>query len=373
MHSKIFFIILFVSQSAFCLETIALKGTSKLIDPKEAEAEILEKTTLKLATDAIKSFIGEKRFNNNKDTVSDIIKNKINRFVPFINSGNLLKSNEEYQMLVTFKISYEDLRQILKQSGLFKVSSDDLIILPMISVIDTMDGEIYAWWLGTNNNLSDMVVDIFKKKFLEASKKIKVIEPDQKHDDLKGTSFGTNDYIKLGKKFKTDLVLVGDIKFSNNRRKLNQVIIRSNFYAISVTDGKVVGEIKDQTFRNRDEALTNETLLKVSSNIIDTTVKAIITSWNNGEIGANIIYLSLSGDTTYTRVEELKKVFKKTFPEVFSFKEYIFKKDRIVFKLESNLSTRQIAQGLSKLRLKKGSLTRIRSIGNRRVSASFRK
>ncbi len=373
MKSKIFFVILFVSYKAFCLETIALKGTSGLIDPKEAKKEIVEKMTQKLATDAIKSFIGGKRFSSNKDTVSDIMKNKINRFIPFINSGKLLKSNKGYQMLVTFKISYDDLRQILKQSGLFKVNSDNLNILPMISITDTMKGVIYAWWLDSSNNLSNTVVDNFTKKFSAASRKIKIMTPDSKNKTPEKTSFSTNDYIKLGKKFKSDLVLVGDIKFSENRRKLNQAVIKSNFYAISVTDGKIIGEIVDRTSRNKDEALTKETLLKVSSDIIDTTVKAIVASWNNGEIGANIIYLSLRGDLTYPRVEEVKTVFRKTFPEVFSFKEYIFDKDKIVFKLESNVSTRQIAKGLSSLKLQKGRLSKIRSIGNSRVSASFDK
>lgn len=373
MKIKFFFIALIISNNAFCLETIALKGTSQLTDPKEAEAEILEKMTLKLAADAIQSFIGEKKINTNKDIVSDIMKNKIDRFIPFINNGNLLKSDKGYQMLVTFRISYDDLRQILKQSGLFKVNSDNLSILPMISITDTMKGVIYAWWLDSPDNLSNTIVDNFTRKFLMSSKKIKVITPGKKDKSPEKTSFSTNDYIKLGEKFKSDLVLVGDIKFSENRRKLNQAVIKSNFYAISVIDGKVVGEITDQTFRNKDEALTNETLLKVSSDIIDTTVKAIITSWNNGEIGANIIYLSLSGDLAYPRIEELKTVFRKTFPGVFSFKEYVFKKNRIVFKLESNISTRKIAKGLSQLKLKKGRLTKIRSIGNNRVSASFRK
>ncbi len=368
-------IILLFCSNAHALETVALQGVSKLVDASLAKAEIQKSMTQKVASEAILDLVGVDKYRSNQSAIKKIIEKKVNRFIPVINNGNLLKDGDEYKMVVSFKISYDDLRQILKQDGLFKIDNGQLSVLPMISVTDAINGQAHAWWLNSEDDLSKTVVDIVKNKFSDSSGKIQVSSPknDKKLQKLIKPSFSTSDYIKLGKEFGYDVVMVGNLKFASNSKKRNQSVINSKFYAISVVDGRIIGEISNRTqvSKNKKSVVSKDVVSRISNDISDSLVKKVVSSWNNGEIGADIIYLRINGELSYPKVVELKQAFNTSFPGVYSFKEHIFRKDNIIFKLESNRSPRRIANQLSNLKLKIGKLGKVRTFGNR-ISIAFK-
>ena len=349
------------------LETVALQGSSKLNNEDEAKTEIQSAMTEKLATGAIIKLIGISKFESNKELVKKIVDKKVDRFIPFINNGNLLKVEDEYKMVVTFKISYEDLREILRAEGLFKSNTGDLNILPMIKVTDVINGKDYSWWQSEKDDqdYSKIIVDLFKVQFTNSNDRIKIIIPENKKLSLLDKpSFSTSDYISLGKKFDADLVLVGRVTFKGSNKKLNQINVETKFSAISVTDGKIIGEISKKLITSsvKDRIISADVIKKVTS--IEYTANEISKAWNTGEIGSRIVYLKVKGNYTYSKISELKNVLATTIRGVHSVTEHIFKKGEIVFKLETDSSARELARELRKLNLKSGKFRYVRSFGS---------
>ena len=388
-------------------DIIVIEGTSKLTNITKARGEIHENVITERTLRAIKDIVGPKEFAKNQKLILDKVMPKKDRFILFSKNSKPTTKNGLIHMFVTFKLSLPDLRTILTQEGLLKSQSGPITVLPLFIISDEVQDIFYGWWLPSEINEE---ADSKKLKFLKAQslKLIRVlqkgfstgqflfIDPIKQKSlklvskNLQKTRYKRKELMRLGDQLKTQILLIGRLRFYRGQLKqdisqFQQNMLEIKLSAFDCTSGKVITKVKEQhpvldlmsqdSDKQSGEMAKNsvgEDLTKQDSKTIYTSLNGFYThvignlatqtlaAWQNGYFRLKHKKLILLGHLKFQQIESFKQTIREKMPSIKNIRERKFSRDQVVFEMESDMEQKPLAKQLSQIDFNELQLTNMK-------------
>ena len=383
-------------------DLIVAKGTSKLADPASASRQIYQKVTTERVLEIIKGLLGQESFTKNQKRILENVISKKDHFILFSKNSKTTVKDGATSMSVTFKLSLPDLKTILTQEGLLKSQSGPVTILPLFVASDDVQDILYGWWLPSDINED---VDPKKLEFIK-SQSLKLIKTLQKSfptnqflfiDPIKQkslslvskkfqkTRYKKKELMKLGDQLKTQILLIGRLRFYQGQSEQDTPQFRQNMLEIKLSvfdcvSGTVITEVKQQhptvyligqtpkKTPNKNSVKKDPTqqeskarytsLDEFYTHVVEGLTSQTLTAWQNGYFRFKHKRLILLGKLTFQQLESFKQTIKEKLPSIKNLRERRFDRNQIVFEMESDVEPKSLAEELSQTDFKELHLTR---------------
>ena len=356
-------------------DLIVVRGTSKLTPLAKAQRQIHQDAIQQTALKVIKDLLGPEQFANHQKLINDTVLSKKDRFILFSKTSKPTVKDGITYMSVTLKLSLPDLQAILRNAGLLRLQSEPITVLPLFVVSDELLNIEYRWWLDFNSKskrpqpveLQSVRAQSFEwMKMLQkgfATKGFLFVDPIKKQSaklipkKFQKSRLQTSDLRLLGNRLGVQLLLIGRIRLYQAPLKQDISNFQQNMTEIKLSafhskSGKIISEVTKQL---QDASQTREQNSKALiangpyNKVIEDLALQTLTAWQQGHFLLQHKRLILLGELTFRQVEAFKQAIQTKIPSIKTLRERLFKKDQIVFEIESEMQQQSLADKISQM------------------------
>lgn len=336
---------------------------SKEKNPVTARTILINQATEKVSEDMIKEIIGEGKYQRNKALIASKILKQSARFIPFSKPGDMKPLQPEgFRMSVALKVSVDDLQALLLENGLFYESDSTPVVLPVIRILDRVNGKVFSWWQDDgsaqkaflhkeNKNLEEGLKAAFLKNNFYLVKpsgvKLGVFIPQA----FRSEALRFEDQQLLAQKLNAQIVIDGEIAFAKSQERSDAVSIEMKMTAVQVVNGRVIAEVTRQfeTDGGAFEVVTDRKLKEVLDTVSADLSNQVLEAWQKGALGASLYRLSIRGRLPLQNQEAFKEALKSKVREVKNITERVISVDGLVYEVDSALGPKDLGLRLPKI------------------------
>jgi hypothetical protein len=349
-----------LAQPVDLLERI-YSGSSKEATPQAAKNDIQNQAAQKISEELIKEFIGEDRFIKNKNQIQNkIIKNSA-RYLPLSKPSNILPEGEGYKMSVTLRISVKDLKQMLQDQSLLSEHDTIPVVLPMITLIDKVQGRSFQWWMPAEK--SRLAFLLKQGRALESSlrasfqtKNFYVLKPIEAGLGVsvprvfQGEKNGLEDVEFFAQFFNAPVIIDGQVVISKEE-KGGAYRIDLRMTAIQVSNLRAIADVSRHfttemgTFEMAVDKKLREVLESTSSDLASQVFEVS----QKGSLGTSVIRLTIQGAPSLPYLETLKEKIRSQINQVKNMRERFVAADSMSYEIDTSVSMLELAQKIESL------------------------
>ena len=329
-----------------------------------AKRNLQEQMTEKVSEDLIKEIIGENKFNRNRTAIATKIIKNSSRFIPFSKMGELKPTENGYKMALTLKISVDALQKMLMDQGLFYETDGTPVLIPFVKYTDRVNLKEFSWWfekenISTNVFLKKLNV-LFEKQLKTALGRVSFysIRPlTLRYQNEKTILNNLNPQLSavelqnLANTFSAEIILFGEIQFFKSTERMDSYKLDISLTAMQASNNRIIAQLSRQfvTDAGAFEPVVEKKWKEVSDAILNELSNQILEAWQKGSIGASLYKLVIDGRIPIPQQEGLKVVIQSKTREIKNIRERMVSADKIVFEIDSTISTKEIASRLKEI------------------------
>lgn len=358
----IFAPVCFPSVSFSQVESLILKKydlQSEIEDPQLARKDIIEKAYLQATEEILAQVFDLQSQQISKEKIQQTILKSSSKYIPYLKSGSLVhnETTKTYSMSVEVRLSVENLRRILKQSGLIQSEQVQRSMVSMIRFEDRVGGDSYLWWEGEPpktylKKISSTVEKSLQGGLLKSgfflfpftmttfSKMLpqKLVKP----------KFETQELVQVARFLKSGIVLDGYVYILKDAEK-KDFRLDLKITAIETGTSKVIAEVSRRYFTGKGdyEKLSEQKLKKVIDPLTQDLVSQIVSSLEQGTLGYELTELTFKGPWLIKDHELIKTQLKDQVALIRSVKERMISNQEIVFEVASPLTSQKLSEKLT--------------------------
>ena len=332
----------------------------EIILDREDKNEAIRQAIDQISVELVKNFIGEDKYEKNKDKVeSKIIKNK-NRYVLITKTApSETQEDGKIMIKVILGVSKVNLQAVLLEHNLYYSSDQALCILPIVYfTIQKEKKSEYFWWKDSLNKQDYLPQKVASLFFTSLSNKLLkngfyTVDP-----IFSRTHEGTpHEYLPQRNRVSSFMKLA---------HFLNCGLIMSGhavFYPLSEVNQSYKSEFSLKIFNTQTKTVLFELNKKIHTvrfnQSFDSDMKDLFNSLNyqlglyknSGSLELNKLFLSIQGLERYHDAERLRKRLIQNLKFVKDLKERIITSQKITYEVDASSETSSIIKALTKIKI----------------------
>ncbi len=342
----------------------SFSGVSKETMPQAARKDIMDQAYSKVSEDVIKELIGEDKYQKNKTLISNKIIKNAPRYMPFSKPSDLVLEGEQQKMSVVIKISMSDLKNILQENSLLNENESTPTVLPVISLIDKVNGKSFRWWISeerdaknylqtANKNLEQSLRSSFQRNgfyLLKAQESAAV-----KHIPLayQNEKLNNDDSQFLAQYFGSSISLDGVISISKNPNLSNSYRIELKVSATQISNDRPIADVsrKMDTEVGSFENVVDKKMKEICEAAATDLASQIFEAWQKGSIGTSTLRITLNGKIDLLQLEAFKEKIKVQVPQIRSVRERLFESNKYAFEVDTVAPAQELIKKLQGMEL----------------------
>lgn len=351
------------AQSSEMIER-SFSGVSKETMPQAARKDIMDQAYSKVSEDVIKELIGEDKYQKNKTLIANKIIKNAPRYMPFSKPSDLVLEGEQQKMSVVIKISMGDLKNILQENSLLNENESTPTVLPVISLIDKVNGKSFRWWISeerdaknylqtANKNLEQSLRSSFQRNgfyLLKAQESAAV-----KHIPLayQNEKLNNDDSQFLAQYFGSSISLDGVISISKNPNLSNSYRIELKVSATQISNDRPIADVsrKMDTEVGSFENVVDKKMKEICEAAATDLASQIFEAWQKGSIGTSTLRITLNGKIDLLQLEAFKEKIKIQVPQIRSVRERLFEANKYAFEVDTVAPAQELIKKLQGMEL----------------------
>ncbi len=341
---------------------VSNEGLSKASSAAEASREIQAKIIAGVAREQTLEMIGEKRFQKGKSLVESRIVREAAKFIPFVQPKDPEKLPDgSWKMKVDLRVSLENLRRLVLDSGLMTDADTPVTIFPMVNVVDRAKSLNFRWWMGDVHDESRKAVvgwlKIVHRHFHEELMRqgFNLLLPLEPSIGFSATPLppafrverpSTQDMKAIAEYTGAAMVLRGEV-----RVKDSQIQIRCE--VVPVLGGRTVAEVTRtiEAEPGPPELVISRKLKKEIPDIGKDLATQVFEAWSRGTLVANTVRLAVRGSLTPKQMSEFRNQIMHSMRDIKAMHERLFEPGRVIFEVDYALSADDFKTHLKALEL----------------------
>ncbi|WP_413581485.1 hypothetical protein [Bdellovibrio sp. HCB288] len=361
--SLIVFFVMFSSivfaQQADLLER-NFAGTSKQTTPQAAKADIQNQASQKISEEVIKDLIGEERYSKNKTLIANKVIKLSPRYIPFVKPSPITQEGEEYKMTVNMKVSLTDLKQLLQVNSLLNENDTIPVVLPVISVVDRVEGRSYRWWQASSDKNQGFLVkqnrtieEALRGSFLKSG--FYVIKPVESGLGINVPGSYQNERIAgddaqfFAQYFNAPVLIDGQI-FLSKADKGNGYKVEVRMTALQVSNARPIADVSRRyDVQGSFEGAVDKKIREVAEAVSNDLASQVFEAWQRGSVGTSVIRVTVTGKHTLPSMEALKERIRSQLTQVKNIRERLVSSDSVSFEVDTAASAAELATKLETL------------------------
>ena len=329
---------------------------------------ILETAVGEVSRNFVKDFLGEEKFDKEKDQIeNNIIKNK-NRYILFTKIGqSVLQDDDTYLTSVNIGLSRSNLKALLVEHHLFYSSEGSSCVLPIVVFkTDLKTENTFIWWrdridIETSYLHQNLAVSFYSLLNQELIKNgFYNIDPifsnslDWIPEPFKPRGTRAKDFTGLSSFLVCDIVLSGTVLLSYNKRRS----IYSNEIAIKVFNIKTKQDLfnfnKTIKFSSIRDQLDLETKFRDKLKGVFKSILFQLSSYKDkGSLDLTRMMLSLQGPLNYHQKEIFKKYLVREVPSIKNLKKIFISSNKVIYEAEVSSTIIKVVKDIRSIRRRK--------------------
>ncbi|AHI05940.1 hypothetical protein BDW_07200 [Bdellovibrio bacteriovorus W] len=329
-------------------------GSSKAKTPQEARKEIQDEAAKAVSEEIIKDLIGEERFSKNRSVIQNkVIKNSA-KYIPFSKPSQLQQKDEEFSMSVEMKVSLRDLKQILQDNALLSSTDDIPVALPVITIVDRVQGKSYRWWNPSEREdqafltkegrvLEDGLRTAFSKSNFYVLKPIEASLGNRIPNDFKNDRVNADDAQFLSQYFSAPLLMDGVIQFQKSDKDRNfRIDVRLS--VIQVSNGRAIADVsrRYETESGPFERVIDKKFREIIELASADLSSQVLEAWQRGSLGTSVLRITLRGKGAPAATEQVKERIRSQITQIKSIRERMVTADSVSFEVDTSASPEEI-------------------------------
>jgi len=228
------------------------------------------------------------------------------------------KNGENYSILAQVKINEKLMEQQLKEMGIFRVETNSIKVLFMVSQENISGKEVLFWWNNPEGNPALTTAEIKLNNIFRQQGFLPVdiatnFSIENISEDMKLLDISNEAIMKWGKAFSADVIVKGSCKITAN----NTIIL--DLTSINAADGKTIcrgSQTEQMNLSESNEDRLMNALEKIINNIAIQFGPEIIKSFKKKEETKNNILITLKNVNNLKEVSVLKKFLEENFSDI---------------------------------------------------------
>lgn len=329
-------------------------GVSKAKTPQEARREIQDEAAKAISEEIIKDLIGEERFSKNRSVIQNKVVKNSAKYIPFVKPSQLQQKDEEFSMSVEMKVSLRDLKQILQNNALLSSTDDIPVALPVITIVDRVQGKSYRWWNPSDREeqafltkegrvLEDGLRAAFSKSNFYVLKPIEASLGNRIPADFKNDRVNADDAQFLSQYFSAPLLMDGVIQFQKSEKDRNyRIDVRLT--VIQVSNGRAIADVsrKYETESGPFERVVDKKFREVIELAGADLSSQVLEAWQRGSLGTSVLRITLRGKGTPAVTEQVKERIRSQITQIKSIRERMVTADSVSFEVDTSASPEEL-------------------------------
>ena len=342
------------------LEEFSFTKTSSQRDRSAARQEMIGEATRDAALTMIEHILGEERLQQQRRVIEERILPNTSRYVVLTRPGALRAVPQGFEMPIDIRISRANIESLLLEQGLLYRMDGPATLLPMVAVVDRVQGEAFHWWNqepAPRDTLAVEVLRVFHADLREQLRSIGFLALDPlggKLYEANPKAFRgldqppTEDYLFLSRFHNSQLVLRGQIVVRALRERSETYQVDFRISALHANNARLVAEVvrSFQTESGPFPQILKRGLQEMVSGVNRDLTQQVGEAWRSGTFGANLVQLSFLGSMSPQDVANLKENLLGRVRDLKTMRERRFEPNRITFEADTPLSPEQLAQVL---------------------------
>lgn len=328
-----------------------------------ARKELMEAAQSKAIEEHVRETIGPERFEKNKVLIQSKIVKLASRLIPFAKAGNVEPQGEGFKLNVLLRINPSEVDALLVQNGLFYEADVQPILLPVITWLDEVDDEKFAWWVGGGtpflNQAGTDLETTLRNVFLKDG--FFVLRPQtfagkESVTVSSSTSLSVNEIQALSSSRGAQVVIQGEVKVSENPKRSGAFVVDVRLATLHVPRNRNLAQVVRRFETEPGPKLTAvgnklKEIFEVAANDLSNQT---LEAWQKGSAQSNFYKITVNGGMTPPQQEAFREVFKNTIREVKVIRERWISAQSIVFEIDSIVGPKEISKRASELNLGNG-------------------
>lgn len=329
-------------------------GVSKEKTPQGARRDIQEQAARSVSEEIIKELIGADKYLKNKSLInSKIVKNSA-RYIPFTKPSEVTEEGEEFKMSVALKVSLRDLKQLLLENSLLNENDAIPVVLPVVSLLDRVQGRSYRWWLPLEKNQESFLVkegrlleDALRSSFQKNN--FYVIKPIESSLGASIPVDFQNEKVSSGEDaqffaqyFNAPVLIDGQVLVNKGERSNYRIDVRLT--AIQVSNGRAIADVSRRfdTDSGSFENAVDKKLREVIESTSNDLASQVLEAWQRGSLGTSMIRLTIRGRSTLPMMEGLKEKIRSQITQVKNIRERLVASDSVSFEVDTSIAAKEL-------------------------------
>lgn len=328
-----------------------------------ARKELMEAAQSKAIEEHVRETIGPERFEKNKVLIQSKIVKLASRLIPFAKAGNVEPQGEGFKLNVLLRINPSEVDALLVQNGLFYEADVQPILLPVITWLDEVDDEKFAWWVGGGtpflNQAGTDLETTLRNVFLKDG--FFVLRPQtfagkESVTVSSSTSLSVNEIQALSSSRGAQVVIQGEVKVSENPKRSGAFVVDVRLATLHVPRNRNLAQVVRRFETEPGPKLTavGNKLKEIFDVAANDLSNQTLEAWQKGSAQSNFYKITVNGGMTPPQQEAFREVFKNTIREVKVIRERWISAQSIVFEIDSIVGPKEISKRASELNLGNG-------------------
>lgn len=327
----------------------------------EAKQDAFDQATEQASQKLVEDLLGPERASQLWPQIGPKLLKSSSRYVVFIKGSQPLASSEGTKVSVQLRLSPDAMEGLLRELGVYNGGS--IHLLPLIEVSETNSGSKYVWWASSPEEKKSLAIEDFKKISQAINAQFKgrstyVYDPTAASFRMgvpaayRSEGLSREDQALLAQYLKAEVVLSGKIQVVRIKPDRPEQRIDYDLQLWQAKNGRLVAEVQQSEVVPSDKQKVVLTVMaEANKKIFSELAHKLATEAGSGNLNLNMMKLSILGGLTYQQQAQFRREL-TALREVRSLKERLFEPQRIIYDVETQNSSADLAKALSRASFK---------------------
>lgn len=358
---------------------VSLEAASASQAREKAIQMVLEETVEKFGTD----LLGAKKFAQHQQQIKLLSNRESGKFAP-VQRADIANQTSPYTVSVSLKISAQNLRVLFEKAGILTSKFDTGQVLTFITFVDQVRARALKWWIAEGSQ-DDFLLKLNRHLHSKLSKSLRksnfyVIDPvEWKYRNLLPVEFQKDyfrkdDYLSFETQTKMPLMIRGQVDVGANPKTSNSYRVQVRLTAILNSQGKVAAETSRtlDTEPGEMQSVISKNTENIFQEAVNDLSDQLSTALQKGVLESSMIKLALTGDLTFSNIENFKSTLMKNIGNIRYMNERIIESDKRIYEIDYAGSPEDLSKRIEKLKFS-GFQTKVRDVSSQSIDIQIRK
>lgn len=335
-----------------------------------AKKEIQEQGVLNISEALIRELIGDEKFQKNKSFIQNKIVKQSAKYIPVMKQGDVSGVPGAFKLKMEFKVSLQNLKQLLLENNLLNESDVDAVMLPLVAIQDS--GRSYAWWMDTSSGGSiegqterpafyvgldrhferTIRKAFFKRGFYvlkPTENNLAAFLPEQLNKEMAANQIFENERKEFSLSVQAPILVQGMIQIDSAQG--SKYLIKIQLEVIRADTGRSIAQMlrNYETEKGNKETVIDRKLKSVLDPLMQELALQVQEAWQKGTVTASKLSLVIRGRFQPQFNERFKEKIRNQLTQVKNIYERKMGGDFIGFEIESSITAQELAQKIRML------------------------